>query len=1560
MQKLYKFISILLSIVMIISLFTIVPFTASAAEGVTYILRWWDNDELHEETKTCTDYKKLTDYKQESSHTLTTGWYVADNNVLFDRLIINGTVNIIVPDDKLLQCTKGIIVNYSQNTLNIYGQSNNTGRLVVNNRTNDDAAIGSYEDKGCGNINIHGGDVFAKASDDAPGIGCGKNGKSGTIIIYGGKVTAKGAAYGAGIGAGDSCLSSGKVYIYGGEVTATGGKRGAGIGGGNHSDGCSVVILGGTVTATGGEWGAGIGGGNKALGGSLVIGCDAKVTAQGGFGGAGVGGGDGACVLPYHYVEHGLRFKMMDDSELIAIGGDEAAGIGGGNQEESVRGYIEIKGGTVNATGGTNYGAGIGGGDQQGYEVKYSGGFNVPHGYEINISGGFVTAIGGKRAAGIGGGDKGSGSKLNITGGDITAYGGENAAGIGGGNGGSGGNVTMEDNPIVKAYGGTGGAGIGCGNNGNGGNVSIDNGTVNATGGDYAAGIGGGNNTTDFGNITINECTAVNAQGGKRGAGIGGGEKSTAGAVTIEGADEVNATGGIGGAGIGKGSGTTADTINVTINGGIVNAKGGDGLFDKSQQISVNCAPAIGGNSFSGTINLNGGNIDATGAKDKHINESNPNIVDYNYVYGTAIGSNSSISSRTGTVNIKAGAIIDTHIIRENNTYSYHYIANAINFIDTEEGRSYVKYDSAYAAADDRVKALSWKANNIHIAPCTHGEFVYTSKDSGHHYTKCLYCNTTYEDPHNDVLTSWTWGAGNTTATAHFTCTDCDNTVSVPATVSWGIDSSDGDRFTATAERNGEVYTAVRLVNTDDQITDDGVVITFKNSDGRIIQSSVVALGTVPSCIISPRKPGADSSAYGMVGWSDGVGHYINQDLPEARTNTTYTPIYKYLEQTAPYIDASGAYIPGKEKHYLINGECYEINEDFSVGVRRDSVDISDFEFELLSDNTYRINKYTGSANLTELVIPKSYRDNPVTVIGDDSENKLFTDTSMPQQSFTLVLNENIKKIGRNALWSSKVATVTGDTSALNQIGQSAFSWVNGGTGEYKLDIKLDYPGQINLGDYAFNNTVLTLRIKHATNFSTDRFYSKSHSYVFTDDHIITPTWRWKDDYSGAALTLECSDTRCPYQETFTAEVTSKSTEGKITYTATVEAMDEIFTDTKEIATYTVTWLDDDGTELEKDECVPAGSIPEYNGKSQEDEESTQEDEGSTQEDDKKFPEKDDYTFMYWRDTETDDHTYRDDPLPPVTKNVTYMAVYEITDSIGAHLVGHSLSLDGDIAVNFYMELSNYISMSQTAFMRFTIPTGSGTTVQDVLVKDADKKTVGNKTYFVFKCNVAAKEIYSEITAQIHNINASTGDESLGTLYTYSVSEYANYLLDHLGVAEYAEAEYLVRAILTYGEHAEYYFDKTADKPEDIEDVTIPDEYPETEHDTLPANVQFTGASLSLKSETTLSLYFESDQPIELTSEDHTVVTANSGNEYVIRIRDIAAADLHQPITVKVNGANAVTYSPLTYCYKVQQANSNAKLVNTVKALYLYWDAAYHYFNGIPYIDPELDETERL
>ena len=57
--------------------------------------------------------------------------------------------------------------------------------------------------------------------------------------------------------------------------------------------------------------------------------------------------------------------------------------------------------------------------------------------------------------------------------------------------------------------------------------------------------------------------------------------------------------------------------------------------------------------------------------------------------------------------------------------------------------------------------------------------------------------------------------------------------------------------------------------------------------------------------------------------------------------------------------------------------------------------------------------------------------------------------------------------------------------------------------------------------------------------------------------------------------------------------------------------------------------------------------------------------------------------------------------------------------------------------------------------------------------------------------------------------------ETVGTEYTYSVREYADYLLDHADAngtdaqKEYAAAAPLVEKMLSYGAYAKEYFDKT-------------------------------------------------------------------------------------------------------------------------------------------------------
>ena len=187
----------------------------------------------------------------------------------------------------------------------------------------------------------------------------------------------------------------------------------------------------------------------------------------------------------------------------------------------------EDKNGKLTATGGRK-GAGIGGG--------YNG-----TGSDITISGGEINAIGGIYGAGIGGGWDGSGSDITISGGEVKATGGANGAGIGGGINGSGSDITISGGE-VKATGGFCGAGIGGGNSGNGSDIIITGGEVKATGGVNGAGIGGGlwGKGKD---ITVSGAAQLKVQGGLEddyggaGAGIGNGGSNADGSNKIPGAE---------------------------------------------------------------------------------------------------------------------------------------------------------------------------------------------------------------------------------------------------------------------------------------------------------------------------------------------------------------------------------------------------------------------------------------------------------------------------------------------------------------------------------------------------------------------------------------------------------------------------------------------------------------------------------------------------------------------------------------------------------------------------------------------------------------------------------------------------------------------------------------------------------------------------------------------------------------------------------------------------------------------------------------------------------------
>lgn len=307
------------------------------------------------------------------------------------------------------------------------------------------------------------------------------------------------------------------------------------------------------------------------------------------------------------------------------------------------------------------------------------------------------------------------------------------------------------------------------------------------------------------------------------------------------------------------------------------------------------------------------------------------------------------------------------------------------------------------------------------------------------------------------------------------------------------------------------------------------------------------------------------------------------------------------------------------------------------------------------------------------------------------------------------------------------------------------------------------------------------------------------------------------------------------------------------------------------------------------------------------------------------------------------DHTYENGKC-------TVCGKYE--DGIGAHLAGHSLSLNGRIGVNFYMELDDSVIADDSAYMQFTLPSGETT---QVYVKDISPREMNGKNYYVFQCEVAAMEMTDTITAQMKTATAE------GTVYTYTVKDYADYLFENKdNNTEYAKAAELIRSMVDYGTYAQIYANHNTDKPAsddltDVSGVTVP-EYVYTAN-ANETNVKFEGSNLSLLSATTLRMFFSinnvSPDDVSFTYNGTVLEKTKSGQYYYVELTDIPAGKLDDDFIVTVNdGTNTfdVEYSPKAYCYNVVSREETAirtpELKNLIKALWRYNSEANKYFEG--------------
>ena len=292
-----------------------------------------------------------------------------------------------------------------------------------------------------------------------------------------------------------------------------------------------------------------------------------------------------------------------------------------------------------------------------------------------------------------------------------------------------------------------------------------------------------------------------------------------------------------------------------------------------------------------------------------------------------------------------------------------------------------------------------------------------------------------------------------------------------------------------------------------------------------------------------------------------------------------------------------------------------------------------------------------------------------------------------------------------------------------------------------------------------------------------------------------------------------------------------------------------------------------------------------------------------------------------------------------------------IIDGIGAKLAGYSLSLTGNIGVNFYMELSDQIIADKDAYMQFTLPNG---TVTKVPVSAAQTNTTIKEgtTYYKFPCEVSSYEMTQDIKAQMFDGNGNCGKE-----YTYTVRDYAQYIIKNS--SSYVDAYPFAVAMLNYGACSQKYFNKAVDdlanKNLNSYDQEIPDRFDgyingfvaeKAENGLLG---QFAGLSMVLKSETTLNIFYEPKEGIDVSKlnfivDGKEITPVKRGQYYILSLENIKANELENSKTFTVtDGTNTLSgeYCAMMYCYQVLQAKEGTYADDLLTLLKAFSDYAY-------------------
>jgi|GEM_PF-7028447 len=297
----------------------------------------------------------------------------------------------------------------------------------------------------------------------------------------------------------------------------------------------------------------------------------------------------------------------------------------------------------------------------------------------------------------------------------------------------------------------------------------------------------------------------------------------------------------------------------------------------------------------------------------------------------------------------------------------------------------------------------------------------------------------------------------------------------------------------------------------------------------------------------------------------------------------------------------------------------------------------------------------------------------------------------------------------------------------------------------------------------------------------------------------------------------------------------------------------------------------------------------------------------------------------------------------------------------GIVLRGTTLSLEGNIGLNFYFRIDEQILEEQDVKVEIVLEDGRRFSFAE---NQLTTETVNDELLYKVTAEVYAKQMADSVTAKVY-----VGETKVRGDYTYSIRSYAEAILKN----PYTYGEKMValaKAMLNYGAAAQVNFQYNTGNPANsVGDLMTEAEkiaYKSVADDIFgdpfkPAFIEgiggFAGANLVLESETKMNLYFQTIEGVDIadltfTVDGKAVKPVAASGYHMISIPNIISSDLDREYEITVsNGTTGGTIHISTFNYAAtvmplpsEGTPYTAEVKDVLRAMYLYNQAANAYF----------------